>query len=300
MAKSGNKKRLGRGLDALLNVEKVKSAQDKGAKEILGAIVEIPLDKIRTNPYQPRTQFDREALDELAQSIKELGIIQPITVKKENNGKFTVISGERRLRAAKLAGLQTIPAYVRLADDREMLEMALVENLQREDLDPIEIALSFRRMIDELGLTQEEMSARVGKKRSTVTNYLRLLKLDPIIQSGIRDGFISMGHGRALINIDDTDIQLSIYEQIIKKNLSVRQTEDLVRDYREGKILEIEEKKTLPRKPETVKSVEKKFKKLFHPQAKIAWKGNYRGKLIIPFESEEEWEKLADLFSREL
>ncbi len=299
MAKSGNKKRLGRGLDALLNVEKVKSAKDKGAKEILGSIVEIPVSKIQTNPYQPRTQFDEQALNELAQSIKELGIIQPVTVKKEDDGKFTVISGERRLRAAKIAGLETIPAYVRLANDREMLEMALVENLQREDLDPIEIAISFQRMIDELGLTQEEMSERVGKKRSTVTNYLRLLKLDPIIQSGIRDGFISMGHGRALISIEDHDVQLDIYRQIIKKNLSVRQTEELVKNYREGKILEIKEKKQTPKKPEAIKTFEKSLKKQLSPHTKVLWKGDYSGKLIIPFESKEEWEKIAEFLSRE-
>ncbi len=299
MAKAKNKKRLGRGLDALLNVEKVQTAQDQGAKEILGSIVEVPIEKIQTNPYQPRTQFNEEALKELAQSVKELGIIQPITVKKEEDGTFTIISGERRARAAKIAGLNTVPAYVRLANDREMLEMALVENLQREDLDPIEIALSFQRMIEELGLTQEQMSERVGKKRSTVTNYLRLLKLDPIIQSGIRDGFISMGHGRALISIDDHEIQIEIYKQIIKKNLSVRQTEELVKNYREGKILEIHNKPPKVKKPEIVKEFEKHIRKKIHPKTKISWQGNNRGKITIPFESEEEWKKLIDFFSQD-
>ncbi len=294
MAKTNKKQRLGRGLDALLNTGKIQSAGDQGAKEILGSVVEIPLDKIEANPYQPRTQFDEEALQELAVSIKELGVIQPITVKKEGD-RFIIISGERRVRAAKLAGLETIPAYVRLANDREMLEMALVENIQREDLDPIEVALSFQRMIDELQLTQQEMSERVGKKRSTITNYLRLLKLDPIIQSGIRDGFISMGHGRALINIDDRDVQLDIYRQIIKKGLSVRQTENLVKQYREGKILEINEKK--PEKPVEIKAWEKELKKHLHPKTKITWQGNNRGKISIPFDSEEDLEKLKRLLS---
>jgi len=299
MAKSNKKKRLGRGLDALLNVEKISDAQDPQAKEILGSVIEIPVDKIKTNPFQPRAQFDEQALHELAQSIKQLGIIQPITVKKEEDGTFTVISGERRLRASKLAGLKTIPAYVRLANDREMLEMALVENLQREDLDPIEIALSFQRMMDELGLTQEQLSERVGKKRSTVANYLRLLKLDPIIQSGMRDGFISMGHGRALITIDDHDVQMDIYEQIIKKNLSVRQTEDLVKKYREGKILEIKPRKKTLRKPAYVKDVEKTMQKHFHPKTSVKWTGEFEGKLVIPFETEEEWKKILEAFLRD-
>ncbi|NPA42660.1 MAG: ParB/RepB/Spo0J family partition protein [Chlorobi bacterium] len=298
MAKSNKKKRLGRGLDALLNVEKVQSARDAGAKEILGSVMEIPLDRIRTNPYQPRTQFDRERLEELAASIRELGIIQPVTVKKEEDGTYTIISGERRARAARMAGLQSVPAYIRLADDREMLEMALVENIQREDLDPIEIALSFRRMIDELGLTQEQLSERVGKKRSTVTNYLRLLKLDPIIQSGIRDGFITMGHGRALINIEDPAVQLDIYRRIIEKNLSVRQTEDLVKQYREGGTPNRPPASKTP-KPAPVKEAEKTLKKYLHPKAKISWKGPYAGKVVIPFESEEEWQKLLEILLRD-
>jgi len=299
MAKSGKKKRLGRGLDALLNAEKTADVRDPMMKEILGSVIEIPIDKIRTNPYQPRTQFDEDALKELADSIRQLGIIQPITVKKEDDGTFTVISGERRLRASKTAGLKTVPAYVRLANDREMLEMALVENLQREDLDPIEIALSFQRMIDELGLTQEQLSRRVGKKRSTVANYLRLLKLDPLIQSGIRDGFIGMGHGRALINIDDPEVQMEIYRQILKNNLSVRQTENLVKKYREGKILEINPRKKHVKKPPYVKDIEKSMKKYFHPKTSVKWTGDFRGKLIIPFETEEEWKKILESFLRD-
>ncbi len=297
MAKSSKKQRLGRGLDALLNTEKIKTARDKGAEQIIGNVIDLPVDKIKANPFQPRTQFDQTALDELTSSIKELGIIQPITVKKENDGTFTVISGERRLRAARKAGLKKIPAYVRLANDREMLEMALVENIQRQDLDPIEVALSFQRMIEELGLTQEEMSQRVGKKRSTITNYLRLLKLDPIIQSGIRDGFISMGHGRALINIEDHEVQLGIYQKIIKENLSVRQTEEWVRKYREGKILEISGKPKRPSVPGEIKTWEKQLKQNIHPKTRISWQGKNQGKIIIPFESEEDLERLRKLLS---
>ena len=208
-----------------------------------------------------------------------------------------MISGERRLRAAKLAGLKTIPAYVRLADDRDMLEMALVENIQREDLDPIEIALSFQAMIDQLNLTQDEMSKRVGKKRSTITNYLRLLKLDPIIQSGIRDNFISMGHGRALINIEDNAVQLEFYEKIIKDNLSVRQTEDLVKKFREGKILSIKPAKKVV--PEKIKKAEKELTGVLGQKVKISVNETGKGKISISFNSEEELEKIKKRLSSE-
>ncbi len=293
MAKTNKKQRLGRGLSALLNNEDIQSAKDKGAEKVIGNIIEIPVDDIIANPHQPRTQFDDEALNELATSIKELGVIQPITVRKNKSGKFDLISGERRLRASKLAGLSNIPAYIRLANDREMLEMALVENIQREDLDAIEIALSFQAMIDELNLTQEQMSERVGKKRSTITNYLRLLKLDPIIQTGIRDGFISMGHGRALINIEDPKVQLEFYEKIIKDHLSVRQTEDLVKKFREGKILEIKpQKRELPNE---IKEFEREMKKKFGKKLKISYQNNGKGKITIPFGSTEDFEHIKNL-----
>ena len=294
MAKTPKKQRLGRGLSAILNNENIKSAGDKGAESVVGNIIEIPLENIVANPYQPRTQFDKEAIEELADSIKQLGVIQPITVRKKGK-KFDLISGERRLRAAKIAGLKTIPAYVRLADDREMLEMALVENIQREDLDPIEIALSFQAMIDQLNLTQDEMSKRVGKKRSTITNYLRLLKLDPIIQTGIRDNFISMGHGRALINIEDNAVQLEFYEKIIKDNLSVRQTEDLVKKFREGKILSIKPAKKVV--PENIKKTEKELIKLLGQKVKITVNDTGKGKITIPFNSEEELENIKNRLS---
>ena len=227
MTKAIKKQALGRGLSALLKDPEndIKSAEDKNADKVVGNIIELEIDAIEINPFQPRTNFNEESLQELATSIRELGVIQPITVRKLDFNKFQLISGERRLRASKLAGLTVVPAYIRLANDNESLVMALVENIQRHDLDPIEIALSYQRLIDEIQLTQEQMSDRVGKKRSTIANYLRLLKLDPIIQTGIRDGFISMGHGRAIINIEDHDIQADIYQKIVSQNLSVRETE---------------------------------------------------------------------------
>ena len=221
MAKATKKQALGRGLSALL---KDTSSNVKDNHDIVGNIIEVALETIQVNPYQPRTYFDEDSLNELATSIRELGVIQPITVRKLGD-TYQLVSGERRFRASKLIGNKTIPAYIRTANDQEMLEMALVENIQRKNLDPIEIALSYQRLIDEIQLTQESLSARVGKKRSTVANYLRLLKLDPILQTGMRDGFISMGHGRALINVSDSNDQLSIYKKILKDKLSVRQTE---------------------------------------------------------------------------
>jgi ParB family chromosome partitioning protein len=228
------RKAMGKGLAALLKDEQeVTSAHDEKAPEVVGNIAELDLESIEENPHQPRTLFNQEALEELAASVKELGIIQPITVRKEDGGRFQIISGERRFRAAKLAGLETIPAYVRLADDQSMLEMALVENIQREELDSIEIALSYERLIDECQLTQEAMSERVGKKRSTITNYLRLLKLQPLIQAGLRDKMISMGHARALVNVEEEETQLELYQKAIAREWSVRQTEEAVRKAKE-------------------------------------------------------------------
>ncbi|MDH3796215.1 MAG: ParB/RepB/Spo0J family partition protein, partial [Flavobacteriaceae bacterium] len=213
MAKAIKKQALGRGLSALLKDpdNDIKSVADENADKVVGSIVELELDSIEVNPFQPRTHFDEESLHQLGASIKQLGVIQPITVRKTDFNKFQLVSGERRYRASKLIGLRTIPAYIRIANDQEALEMALVENIQRQDLDPIEIALSYRRLIEEIGLTQEQLSGRIGKKRSTIANYMRLLKLDPIIQTGMRDGFISMGHGRALVNIDDRSDQIELY-----------------------------------------------------------------------------------------
>ena len=232
MAKSNRKQVLGRGLSALLNDPKDSDDRilDKGTTNIIGSIINLPVSNIKTNPSQPRSNFNEESLKELSVSIGELGIIQPITVRKMKADEYQLISGERRLKATLLAGIGEIPAYIRLANDSELLEMALVENIQREDLDPIEIALSYQRLLVEINLTQEKLSERIGKKRSTIANYIRLLKLDPIIQTGIRDKFVSMGHGRALINISDLNVQVKLYKKIIKKGLSVRQVEKLVQE----------------------------------------------------------------------
>jgi ParB family chromosome partitioning protein len=237
MGKSKQKKVLGRGLSALLNNDdhNIESVGDNNAELIIGSIVDLPIGKISNNPFQPRTHFNEESIKELSTSIKQLGVIQPVTVRKIKGNKYQLVSGERRLRASKLAGLNTIPSYVRLADDKESLEMALVENIQRQDLDPIEIGLSYERLINEIKLTQDQLSERVGKKRSTIANYMRLLKLDPIIQTGIRDQFITMGHGRALVNISDSKLQIDLYKKIVKKGLSVRGIESLVKNLRDTK-----------------------------------------------------------------
>lgn len=296
MAQALKKQALGRGLSALLKDpdNDIKSAQDKNADKVVGNIVELEINSIEINPFQPRSNFNEESLQELASSIRELGVIQPITVRKTDFNKYQLISGERRLRASKIAGLDSIPAYIRIANDNESLTMALVENIQRHDLDPIEIALSYQRLIDEINLTQEQMSDRVGKKRSTIANYLRLLKLDPIIQTGIRDGFISMGHGRAIISIDDHDVQSAIYQKILSQNLSVRETESLVKNYQES----LKPKTTSPTKTAAfkIKEEEKKaFTSFFGAKIDVAIAANGKGKITIPFHSEEDFNRIIKL-----
>ena len=285
MAKATKKQALGRGLSALLKVPTT--------YKLIGSFVEIHLDSIEVNPYQPRFHFDSEALQELANSIKELGIVQPITVRKLEENKYQLVSGERRFRASKLIENKTIPAYIRTANDQEMLEMALVENIQRKDLDPIEVALSYQRLIDEINLTQEEMSKRVGKKRSTISNYLRLLKLDPIIQTGIRDQFISMGHGRALINIDSPDEQLSIYEKILNGKLSVRQTENLVKTLKGG--VSTKDHTKVPQVPFYVKNSLGELQEHFNSDVRVKMMKNNNGKIVIPFTSEKDFIRIKNL-----
>jgi ParB family chromosome partitioning protein len=280
---------LGRGLGALID--------DAGQEHIVtaDAVNEIDIDRIEANPFQPRTAFNEESLEELARSIKELGIIQPITVRIIDNHKFQLISGERRLRAAQLAGLTKIPAYIRFADDQGMLEMALVENIQREDLDAIEVAISYQRLIEECKLTQENMSDRVGKKRSTISNYLRLLKLPAEIQLGIRDKQISMGHARALVNIENEKTQLNIYYKIIDEGLSVRKTEDIIRDVNTPKTNGTNEKVRLPEEYEQLK------KHLTdHFSASIDFKRNNKGsgKIVIPFKSDEDLERIMGIIDK--
>jgi ParB family chromosome partitioning protein len=293
MAKATKKQALGRGLSALLRETSVgiNSASDKNADKLVGSILEIELIDIEMNPFQPRTHFDEESLTELANSIKELGVIQPITVRKLEGNKFQLVSGERRFRASKLIGNTTVPAYIRIANDQEMLEMALVENIQRKNLDPIEIALSYQRLIEEIELTQEQLSIRVGKKRSTVTNYLRLLKLDPIIQTGMRDGFISMGHGRALINVDATENQLNIYTKIVKDKLSVRQTEALVKDLKEGNPAIKNQKQV----PNFIQDSIPHLNMFFGHKIAISANAKGKGKMTIPFSSEEDFNRIKNL-----
>lgn len=295
MAKAIKKQVLGRGLSALLNDSGSDTTSVNNKDKIVGSIVEMDLNLIDENPYQPRSYFNDEALQELGSSIKELGVIQPITIRKLKGNKFQLVSGERRLRASKLIGNTTIPAYIRIVDDKEMLEMALVENIQRKDLDPIEIALSYQRLIDEINLTQEEISKRVGKKRSTISNYLRLLKLDPIIQTGLRDEFLSMGHGRALINVENTEDQLAIYEKIIRQNLSVRQTEQLVKNLKD-------ESSTISKKlvekietPNFISNALNTFSEYFGHKIDIKLAGKNKGKIIIPFHSEKDFNRIKKL-----
>ena len=297
MAKATKKQALGRGLSALLQdpSNDIKSIQDKNADKVIGNIIELDINVIEVNPFQPRTKFNEESLRELASSIKELGVIQPITVRKIAFNKYQLVSGERRFRASKLIDLETIPSYIRIANDQESLEMALVENIQRQDLDAIEIALSYQRLIDEINLTQEQMSVRVGKKRSTISNYLRLLKLDPIIQTGIRDSFISMGHGRAIINIENQIIQLEIYEKILTQKLSVRQTEQLVKNYRENKVVLTPVKQEIPK---YIKKGIKDFSEYFGHKISVKTSNNGSGKITIPFHSEEDFNRIKKLVQR--
>lgn len=290
MAKSNKKQALGRGLSALLNDSEnaIESINDKNAYQVIGNIIDLELGKITTNPFQPRTHFNEEALEELSQSIKELGVIQPITVRKKGNA-FELISGERRLRASEMAELKTIPAYVRLADDQESLEMALVENIQRQDLDPIEIGLSYQRLIEEIKLTQDQLSSRVGKKRSTITNYMRLLKLDPIIQTGIRDSFITMGHGRALINIESPAEQIKLYKTIVKKGFSVRETEELVRKSKAPK-----QSSETPYQPAYIQQAADDLEKLLDTAVSVNANSLGRGQLKISFESQKKLQNILN------
>ena len=296
MAKAYKRQSLGRGLSALLNdpIKDINSADDKNADQVIGNIIELPIDQIEVNPFQPRTNFEIEKISELANSIKELGIIQPITVRKTGFKSFQIISGERRLRAVKSLDIQSIPAFIRIANDQQSLEMALVENIQRQNLDPIEIALCYQRLIDDVKLTQEQMSSRVGKKRSTISNYLRLLKLDPIIQTGIRDGFISMGHGRTLVTIENINDQLKVYKKILSESLSVREVEKLSRNLKEPRQ---EIKKIDNNLPDLFKSNIDRLKKMFNAEVKIKLNGKEKGSIIIPFNNIAEYNKLNKILN---
>ena len=297
MAKKNKKQALGRGLSALLDdpQNEINLINEGSADKATGNIINLDINKIEINPFQPRTNFNEESVLELAESIKALGIIQPITVRKLDSNKYQLVSGERRLRAARLIKLETIPTYIRIANDQEVLEMALVENIQRRDLDPIEIALSYHRLVEEIKLTQEQLSQRVGKKRSTVANYMRLLKLDPIIQSGIRDGFLSMGHGRALINIKHQDEQLKIYEKIISQGLSVRNTEKLIQKLNS----ESENKKNQLEISRIYTDAENKLKHYLNSSVFIKANEKGKGSIIIPFSSNKSLNDLIKKIKRE-
>jgi ParB family chromosome partitioning protein len=289
---------LGRGLSALLNdSENVQSNRSNvsSGPEInnLGSVNEIKLTDIEVNPFQPRADFDEQALLELADSIKLQGLIQPITVRRLNAHSYQLISGERRYRASKLAGLTQIPAYVRTANDQQMLEMALIENIQRENLNAIEVALSFQRMIEECSLKQEELGERVSKNRSTVTNYLRLLRLPPSIQAAIRDGQISMGHAKALVTIDDPTKQIYLHQHIIKHGLSVRKAEELARDVQRAPL------KKEGKQPEPVsfqiQKIQDDLASKFSTRVKLKIGGQGKGTIEIPFLSEDDLSRILEL-----
>ena len=289
---------LGKGLSALLN-DSVNVLPNKNeaisSAEIgaVGSVNDIKISEIEVNPFQPRTDFDHDAMAELADSIKLQGLIQPITVRRINAHRYQLISGERRLRASRLAGLTQIPAYVRTANDQQMLEMALIENIQRENLNAMEVALSFQRMIDECALKQEELGERVSKNRSTVTNYLRLLKLPPSIQASIRDGRISMGHARALINIGDPAKQLYIHTQIIQQELSVRKVEELVRDLQRPPVRK-EGKQPEPLSFQ-VQKIQDDLASKFSTKVKLKVSGQGKGTIEIPFLSEDDLNRILEM-----
>jgi ParB family chromosome partitioning protein len=290
------KRAMGRGLGAILSAESkasVNSATDVGADKFVGNIVQVALEDIYPNATQPRTYFDEKALADLAQSIKNLGVIQPITLRKDGD-KFEIISGERRFRASKIAGLETLPAYIRLVNDQELLEMALVENIQREDLDAIEIALTYQRLLEEIGMTQENLSQRIGKERSTITNSIRLLRLNPDMQNAIRSGEISAGHGRAILSIEDKDSQDQLFAKIVKNKLSVRQAEE------ESNLLKNPTqvvRKTKSTIPNHFKKAEKNLADILDVKVEIKSAANgKKGKIVLDFKNEEELENILSHF----
>ncbi len=286
------KNALGRGLGALI--------EDAGREkyENIDSISEISVDLIETNPYQPRSKFDEEGLNELASSIKELGIIQPITVRKLANGRFQLITGERRYRASIIAGLKKMPAYFRTADDQAMLELALVENIQREDLDSVEIAISYQRLIEECQLTQENLSDRVGRKRSTISNYLRLLKLPAEIQLGIREKRLTMGHARTLINIEDPKTQIKVFYRVIDEELSVRKTEELVRQMNRDENKDTSKNERKQKINEDFQELSQHLSEFFNARVQFRVNEDGKGKIVIPFDNTEEMERIIGILDQ--
>ena len=297
-----SKQRLGRGLDALIPraVTKEISIDSKEIRfddgQSVGVIAKIEIAKIKPNPYQPRETFDRTALEELKQSIIEKGVIQPITVRRLPGGMYELISGERRVRASTEAGLTHIPAYIiEVESEKELLELSLIENIQREKLNPIEIAKAYQRLIEELGYTQEEIAKKIGKDRTTVANFIRLLKLPEQIQESLKRGEITMGHARALINLPSRKLQVEIWNKIVKQGWSVRKVEKIVRDLSKGKITEEKTAKKKTAQSE-FRDIESKLKRIFGTQVKIKQTGNGRGEIVIEFYSDDEFERLLELF----
>ncbi len=286
---------LGRGLDALITMDDLKTGGSS-------SISEIELSKIQPNPDQPRSVFEKETLEELAVSIRSLGVIQPITLKETGTDKYMIISGERRYRASLMAGLERIPAYIKTAADENIVEMALIENIQREDLNSIEIALAYQKLIDSYGLTQEKLSERVGKKRATIANYLRLLKLPAEIQVGLKDKKIDMGHARALLPVEDPEVQLALYEQILAEGLSVRNVEEIVRGGVDVSALEQAKKdkpaRQTPKLPEEFNLLKDHLSSFFKTKVQLVCNEKGKGKITIPFASEDELEKLIGLLDK--
>lgn len=285
---------LGRGLDALISTEEVRTSGSS-------SINEVELSKISVNPNQPRREFDQEALQELADSIAEIGIIQPITLRKIDDDSYQIIAGERRFRASQMAGLTSIPAYIRTADDENVMEMALIENIQREDLNSLEIALAYQHLLEQYELTQERLSQRVGKKRTTISNYLRLLKLPAPIQVALQNKEIDMGHARALLTLDDPKAQIKIFEEIVKNHYSVRKVEELVKALSEGETVKCGEKKIATKTaklPEEYDALRTHLSDFFKTKVQMSCTKDGKGKISIPFNNEEDLERIMEIFDK--
>jgi ParB family chromosome partitioning protein len=287
------KKALGRGLSAILESPETDiTSRDISGEFVVGAIASLPINQIESNPFQPREEFNPEALGELADSIREQGIIQPLTVRKMGYDKYQLISGERRLKASKIVGLTEVPCYIRIANDQQMLEMALVENIQRENLNALEVALSYQRLIDECDLSQEELSQRVGKNRTTVTNYIRLLKLPAEVQVAVRDNKISMGHARALINIEDELTQTTILKNIILKDLSVREVEEIARNLNKQTSAPIE--KATVEIPTEVENFRNRVAERFNTKVNVSLNNKGKGNIVISFNSQKQLKNILE------
>ena len=291
MAAMNKRSALGRGLDALIDMGEIETSGTS-------SINEIELSRIQPNPDQPRREFDEQSLEELAASIREIGIVQPISLRQQANGSYQIIAGERRYRAAHLAGLSTIPAYIRTVEDEAVMEMALIENIQREDLNPIEIALSFKKLIGQYNLTQEQLSERVGKKRTTVANYLRLLKLPAEVQIGLRDKLIDMGHARALLSVENASVQLELYKAIISEGLSVRKVEELARNMAQAPAKEAKKVARSSAQRQEYNLLRNHLSNFFGLKVQFTCDDKGKGKIGIPFKNEEELERIIALLDK--